>query len=494
MEITSLTFAGFVALVFLIYHFLPLRAQNFWLLLTSLLFYVAFEWQFAVILLILTLLNFTFGKGIAKSKRQGLLWIGIVLNAGALLVFKYADFYIPALTELLNNLGIQTQAGGLQILLPIGLSFYIVQAISYLLDVYRDRTPAEEDPLNFTLYFLYFPKLVSGPIERARDFLPKLREHRLVDNALLTSSLSLIVVGMVRKIVFADTLTVLIPEDAFTEPMNYPGQFLVVWLLTYAFALYNDFAGYTNIVRGVSGLLGIELSANFMRPYFARNFTEFWQRWHISLSEWLRDYVFFPSSRALIKLVPTRQHAINIILPPMMTMLVSGLWHGVSWHMLVWGGLHGLYQVIERLISLGRPVVPPDERPWWRQGLAMSLVFALAVVAWVPFRMELATAMDYVRGIVTPGNWVDPAFSLAWRNLFTKKRFWLWPEHGLPDPRPFFIILPALWLDFIQERRGELFFLKWKLGWRAVLLAVALLVILAASGADNQVPFEYQGF
>jgi D-alanyl-lipoteichoic acid acyltransferase DltB (MBOAT superfamily) len=494
MEITSLTFAGFVVLVFLVYHFLPLRAQNYWLLLTSLLFYIAFEWQFAVILLILTLLNFLLGKGIAKGKRQALLWVGIVLNAGALLVFKYADFYIPALTKLLHGLGIQTQAGGLSILLPIGLSFYIVQAISTLIDVYRDRIPAEEDPLNFTLYLMYFPKLVSGPIERARDFIPKLKEPRLVDNALLTRSLSLIVLGIVRKIVFADTLTVLIPEDAFTEPLNYPAQFLVAWLLTYAFALYNDFAGYTNIVRGVSGLLGIELSNNFLRPYFARNFTEFWKRWHISLSEWLRDYIFFPSSRALIKLIPNRQHAINLILPPMVTMLVSGLWHGVSWHMLVWGGLHGLYQVIERVVSLGRPVIPPDERPWWRQGLAMSLVFTLAVVAWVPFRMELATAFDFVKGIVSPSNWVDPAFTLAWRDLSTRKRFWLWPEHGLPDPRPFFILLPALWLDWMQERRDELFFLKWKRWGQAIILAIALLLILAASGADNQVPFVYQGF
>jgi hypothetical protein len=124
----------------------------------------------------------------------------------------------------------------------------------------------------------------------------------------------------------------------------------------------------------------------------------------------------------------------------------------------------------------------------------MSIVFALAVVAWVPFKMELGTAFDYIKGIITPGNWVDPAFTLGWRDLFTKKRFWLWPEHGLPDPRPFFVLLPALWLDFVQERRGELFFLKWKRWGQVILLALALLVILGASGADNQVPFVYQGF
>jgi D-alanyl-lipoteichoic acid acyltransferase DltB (MBOAT superfamily) len=494
MEITSLTFAGFVLLVFLLYHLFPARWKNAWLLIASLLFYIAFEWQFAVVILILTLLNFLLGKRIGKTESSGLLWAGIILNVAALLVFKYADFYLPAATNLLNGLGIQTEAGGLQILLPIGLSFYIVQAIAYLIDVQRKRIPPEEDPLIFTLALVYFPKLVSGPIERLREFIPKLKEPRQVDNALITSSFSLIVLGMVRKIVFADTLTVLIPEDAFTEPLNYPGQFLVVWLLTYAFALYNDFAGYTSIVRGVSGLFGIEISTNFMRPYFSRDFTEFWKRWHISLSEWLRDYIFFPATRYLLKLIPNRKHAINLILPPMITMLVSGLWHGVSWHMLVWGGLHGLYQVVERVISLWRPIVPPDKRPWWRQGLGMTVVFALSVAAWVPFKMEMEIAIAYVKGILGPSFWVDPAFTLAWRDLFTKKRFWLWPEYGLPDPRPFFVLLPALWLDWMQERRGELFFLKWKRWGQAFLLAIALLVILAASGADNQVPFVYQGF
>jgi alginate O-acetyltransferase complex protein AlgI len=494
MEITSLNFAAFVALVFIVYHLLPQRFQKTWLVLTSMGFYCTFAWQFAVILLVLTVLNYFIGKRLGGREQRGLLWVGIILNVAALLVFKYADFYLPAVTKMLNSLGVQTGAGGLQILLPIGLSFSVVQAMAYLIDVYRKRTEPEEDFIDFTLFFVYFPKLVSGPIERAREFIPKLKQPRVVDNELLTRSLSLIVLGMARKIVFADTLTALIPEDAFTAPLNYPGQFLLAWLLTYAFALYNDFAGYTNIVRGVSGLLGIEISRNFMRPYFARDFTEFWKRWHISLSEWLRDYIFFPTARSLMKVIPNRQSAINLIVPPMATMVVSGLWHGVSWHTLVWGGLHGLYQVVERVITLRRPVVPPDERPWWRQGLGMSIVFALAVVAWVPFKMELGVAVDYLKGIVTPSRWVDPAFTLAWRDLFTKKRFWLWPEHGLPDPRPFFVLIPALWLDFIQERRGEFFFLKWKQWGQVVLLALALLAILAASGADNQVPFVYQGF
>lgn len=497
MGITSLVFVGFVILVFGVYHFLPLRLQNYWLLITSLAFYITFSWQFAAIILILTLLNFLLGKRLEKSQglKPSLLWMGITLNVLALLGFKYSDFYIPALTRLLAGIGVQTGAGGLQIILPVGLSFYIVQAISYLIDVHRSRIPAEKDPLNFTLYLVYFPKLVSGPIERARTFIPKLTTPRTVDNALLTRSLSLILIGLVRKLVFADTLTSLFPDYLFREPKIYAGQLLVLWLLAYAFALYNDFAGYTSIIRGVSGLFGIELSSNFMRPYLARNFTEFWQRWHISLSEWLRDYIFFPTTRFLLKMVPNRRNAINLILPPMVTMLVSGLWHGVSWHMLMWGGLHGIYMVVERLFSLWRPTIPPDERPRWRQRLATSLVFFLAVIAWVPFRMEYWVAAEYLRGIFTPGNWKYPILWRVTQDFNRDMWFWRWPEYNLPDLRVLFVLVPACWLDWIQERnKNELFFLKWNNWGQAGLLALAILVILAISGADNQVPFVYQGF
>lgn len=495
MEITSLAFAGFVLLVFLVYHLLPHRAQNAWLLAASLVFYAAWDWRFALTLLALTLLNFLLGKRVGNAKSGGWLWTGMLLNVLVLAFFKYSDFFLPALERLMAGIGLQTSTGSLAILLPVGLSFVTVQAVAYLVDVRMGRMTPAADPLDFALFFLYFPKLVSGPIERARTFLPKLAEPRRVDNALLTRSAGLILLGLLRKVVVADALMMMLPEDVFSDPLAYPGQFLLVWLLAYAFALYNDFAGYTTIVRGVSGLFGIELARNFARPYFARNFTEFWQRWHISLSEWLRDYIFFPSARALMKLIPNRQHLVNLVLPPMVTMLVSGLWHGASWHMLLWGGLHGVYQVGERLISLRRPSLPPDQLPPWRQRLAAALVFSLTVLAWLPFRMELPAAADYLAGIFNPAHWSDAGFRAAASDLIRGRGFWSWPEYGIPDPRPFFLMLPSLWLDWRQEKLGdELFFLGWG-GWRkAALLALALLAILLAAGADGQVPFVYQGF
>ena len=206
------------------------------------------------------------------------------------MIFKAASFYLYRLTSLLEQTGIQPGLGGLQIIIPLGLSYYVLQNISYLVDVYRGQIPASTNRVDFSLYLAYFPKMVAGPIERARTFLPILARPRRVDNQALSRSLILILVGLVRKLLIGDLLFAHIPWEAFTgEPGVFSKIELIAWLTVYAFALYNDFAGYTLIVRGVSGFFGIELSPNFRAPYFSRNFTEFWNRWHITLSEWLRD-------------------------------------------------------------------------------------------------------------------------------------------------------------------------------------------------------------
>ena len=491
MQITSLAFAGFVLGVFALYHLLPGRGKQLWLLAASFIFYALWDWRFGLLLLALTLVNFRLGRRLASVTGRGWLWAGIGLNIAVLLVFKYHAFYLEGLSRLLGG----ADLGALTLLVPVGFSFYLVQVVSYLVDVRLKRIQPEEDWLLFTLYLFYFPRLLSGPIERARTFIPKLKQPSQVDNPLLVRSLWLVLLGLFRKLVVADSLMALAPADAFSQPSAYPAQHLLTWLLAYAFALYNDFAGYTSIVRGISGLLGIELSRNFLRPYFARDFTEFWKRWHISLSEWLRDYIFFPTTRSLLKMISNRQHVLNLVLPPMVTMLVSGLWHGLSWHMLVWGGLHGVYQVVERVLSLRRPARLAAQLPRWRQSAAVSLVFVLTVLAWLPFRMQLPAAWDYLLGIFSPANWADPALRKAASDLLHGKGFWAWPSYNLPDPRVFLVILPSLWLDWRQEKRQEeLFFLQWRPWLQAALLAALLIALLLVSGADQQVPFVYQGF
>ena len=482
MTPTSAAFAGFTLLVLAVYYALPRRGQNAWLLLASYVFIVTWAWQFAVVLCAITLVNYWLGRQLEKrpgrSQPRGWLWLGILFNVAAILHFKNVNFYAPELLALAARLAPgSAPSPALQFLLPLGVSYYTLQAISYLVDVSRGLLPASANLVDFSLYMAYFPKLVAGPIERARAFLPKLAQPRVVDNAQLARSLTLIVVGLARKIVLADTLLALIPNSAFLQAGRYSAPDIAVYLLGYGVALYNDFAGYTGLARGVSGLFGLELSPNFLQPYFARTFTEFWTRWHISLSQWLRDYIYFPLSRALARRFPNRQHAANLLLPPLVTLLVSAAWHATWLHrtLLLWGLLHAAYLIGERLLALRRPLPPPDRwrRRW--QWLGMLIVFSLTLLAWVPFR---------------EGSGV--ADTLAVWGRLVDVRGWM-----LPDWRLLIPVGLSVGLDWLQWRRqDETVFLAWPLLARAAALAlvVAGIVIVAGLSSTGSPPFVYQGF
>ena len=476
MTITSLIFVLFTAVALTVYYLLPRRHQNFWLLFVSYVFIVSWDWTFAVVLGIVTALNFLLALRlrINNQGQRGLLWLGIGFNVLTLIFFRAAVFFLPELEAALSSLGLSTRAGGLQILVPLGLSYYTLQTISYLVDVYRGQLKAESDFVNFALYLAYFPKLVAGPIERARTFLPKLAGPRTVDNRVIAESVMLIFVGLVRKLLIADTLTASFLSDVFELPAKYSPPELVFWLLIYAFALYNDFAGYTNIVRGISGFFGIELSPNFRAPYFSRTFTEFWQRWHITLSEWLRDYIYFPTSRALSRFKPGYRRLANLIVPPLITMLVSGLWHGFSLNMILWGGLHGSYLIVERIPTLWRPVVPTQDQPLWRQWLGVVVVFSLVILTWVPFRWELPAAFQFWEAL------------LNWSNIAIRYRRML-----LVLP----LLLGSLVLDFLQYRsEDEFIFLKWSPLAKAACMAMVLFWIFIVTAGNFEQPFIYQAF
>jgi D-alanyl-lipoteichoic acid acyltransferase DltB (MBOAT superfamily) len=476
MTLTSIQFVLFTVLALGVYYFLPWRFQNYWLLLISYTFVISWDWQFAIVLGVLTVVNFVLAQKlfINNQGQRRLLWLAIGFNVFVLICFRAASFFLPGLEALLGRLGIPTQAGGLQILIPLGLSYYVLQIISYLVDVYRGQLKAERNWVDFSLYLAYFPKLIAGPIERARSFLPKLAQPRVVDNPKIARSALLIFVGMVRKLLIADILTASILLDVFEIPAKYTPPELIGWLVIYAFALYNDFAGYTSIVRGVSGLFGIELSPNFRTPYFARSFAEFWNRWHITLSEWLRDYIYFPLSRALSRRNPGRGDLASLILPPMITMLVSGMWHGLSLHMFIWGGLHGLYQILERVSMWRRPMVPPQNQPIWKQSLSMVTVFTFVILAWIPFRWELPAAFDFWGAL------------LDWSSLAIRYR------------RVFFVIpflLGSLVIDLLQyHNEDEFIFLKWPRMAQAACMAFILLLIFMTTGRDFEQPFVYQAF
>jgi alginate O-acetyltransferase complex protein AlgI len=476
MQITSLTFALFVLGVVGIYYLLPRRAQNYWLLISSYVFHISWSIQFAFVLFVSTLVNFWLASRLRTglNRRRVFLGIGIGANLASLVIFRLSNFFLPEFTVYLQHLGMHTPGESLKFLVPLGLSFYVLQNISYLIDVYKKQMEACVDLVDFSLYLAYFPKLLAGPIERAKIFLSKLANPRTIDNLSLTKSLTLIFIGLARKIIIADTLASALPWDVFKFPANFSALELWFWLFVYAFSIYNDFAGYTNIVRGVSGLFGIELSVNFNYPYFSRNFSEFWNRWHISFSHWLRDYIYYPLSRVLRRKVEYRYHPANLIIPPMATMLFCGLWHGFSWHMLLWGGLHGAYLVGERIYHLARPGESIKSQSLKGQWITAGIVFIMVAIAWVPFNAEVPETIQYWLGL------------LRWNSLNLKySRAIL--------VLPFLLVIAGLdWI--LYNREGELTItgmprLVQASFWGGVMFAIYIL----SQPAQGNV-FVYQGF
>jgi D-alanyl-lipoteichoic acid acyltransferase DltB (MBOAT superfamily) len=472
MNIHSLKFFGFTLVVLLFYYLLPRKKQNLLLLFASYFFYITIAWYFALVLMVMTVANYIIGRKIETpiSSKKWLI-TGIILNLGVLFFFKYANFFVPEILSLISRIGISFQTRGLQILLPIGLSYYVLHGLSYLVDIYRKQIPASSNIVDFALYLAYFPKLTAGPIERAQTFLPKLAKQRVVDNELMSKSFSLLIVGLVRKVIIADTLLQAIPVKVFQNPLEFSFIQLIAWVGAYIFGLYNDFCGYTNIVRGISGFFGIELSRNFLNPFFSRSFSELWLRWHITLSFWIRDYIYFPISRALVRRNPKQSNPLNIILPPLSAMLASGLWHGPNSNFLVWGAVMAIYLIFERIFALWRPKGRAGKSSAWKEVLSMVMVPGLGSISAIFILMSIPTAFQFFQGVFTNTDWV------------------------LPNSRVFIVIIPALWIDYMQHRKkNELVFLSWSLVPRAIFLAMALLGIFLFSQSKIPTPFIYQGF
>ncbi|MDH3943992.1 MAG: hypothetical protein OEV06_07870, partial [Anaerolineae bacterium] len=314
-----------------------------------------------------------------------------------------------------------------------------------------------------------FPKLVSGPIERARIFLPQLSEARLVDDRIARRSVMLILVGLTRTAIFADILLIIMPFNLFSDPLQYGNLELVMWLFAFALVLYNQFAGYTNIVRGISGLFGIELSPNFAQPFFSKNFSDFWTRWHISLSQWLRDYVFLPSSRFFLRRNPSRRNVPNIIIPPMATMLISGLWHGARPNLLLWGAIMGSYMVAEQILNLFQRLDPSKKRAWWKTLFSSGVVLGLGLLAAIPFKLDILNSKIYLYGIIKAENWYIPP---------------LWPLA---------IFAAYLAFDYAQFRAGDEFvFLRAPRWSKAVGMAVVIIVMFVVDNLQAAyLPFTY---
>lgn len=453
----SPAFAAFVAVALFIHWVLPSRWRNAWLLAASYFFHALIAWQFVGILLLITVTCHLLARRLCQGEPRRRLWlsIGIGVNLGALFglrtLFPVTLFAEPFAV--------------------IGLSFYTLQAISYVADAASGTLRRPGTFTEVALYLAYFPKLLAGPIERAPRFLELLAQRRPVDDEVMARAFTLIAVGITRKLVIADPLRAMLPDAAFSSPEQLGSIALATALVGFVIALYNDFAGYTAVVRGISLLFGIELSPNFARPFFAIDFASFWNRWHITLSHWLRDYIYLPLSRALLRRRPSLWNVPNLILPPMVTMLASGLWHGPSMHMLMWGGVHGVFLFSERLIVLWRPRVPSQRTGVVSQIVRAILVFFLGTLAFAFFRMDVGVALVYMKQLLVA------------------------PWGPSPDLRFYAFVFGSFWLDGMQARHGdETTFFHWPRLARATLLAIAFILWFMMTRGQTPAPFIYRGF
>jgi D-alanyl-lipoteichoic acid acyltransferase DltB (MBOAT superfamily) len=396
----SLTFLIFLA-IFLVLYFASSGRGRLWIcLLGSYTFYGWWDYRFLALIVFSTLVDYWLGMLIDRSeepaKRKSAVILSCIVNLGFLGFFKYFNFFIDSFQHVADTMGLGTSLTTLDIILPVGISFYTFQSMSYTIDVYRRQLRMEPDLLRFATFIAFFPQLVAGPIVRARDFLPQLHaDHPFKWDNVITGT-GQVLAGYFKKVVVADGAA-LVVDRVFDQPGLHTSIGLSVGVFLYAFQIYCDFSGYSDIAIGLARVMGFEFPENFRTPYISKSFSEFWQRWHISLSSWLRDYLYIP-------LGGNRNGAFQTYRNLLITMLLGGLWHGADWKFVIWGGLHGLYLVVQRLIGgrwqrLRTALWIPN---WLNNWLLMAVVFTFTCVAWVFFRASSAyEAWDILGRIVS---------------------------------------------------------------------------------------------
>ena len=388
MLFNSLEFLVFFPLVTIIYFLLPHRFRWFHLLISSCVFYMAFIPVYIFILIFTIIIDYFAGKWIenaAGRKRKWLLSLSIVANVGVLAIFKYYNFGIDNMNAMLNQLHLNVnQIPHLGIILPIGLSFHTFQAMSYTIEVYRGKQKAEKHFGIYSLYVMFYPQLVAGPIERPQNLLHQFREPHKFDTARVVSGLRLMMWGMFKKIVIADRLAVFV-NQVYNDPNNFGGLPTIVATIFFAFQIYCDFSGYSDIAIGSARVMGFNLMQNFKTPYYSSTISEFWKRWHISLSTWFKDYLY-------ISLGGNRRSVPRWYFNLFIVFLISGLWHGASWNFVIWGALHGCFLIAGILTKPFREKTNQflrlTEWPKLMYAYDISLNFLLVTFAWIFFRAK----------------------------------------------------------------------------------------------------------
>ncbi|MBM4360163.1 MAG: MBOAT family protein [Deltaproteobacteria bacterium] len=473
MLFNSRTFLAFFAIVLPAYLALTgrRRAQNVLLLLASLVFYGFWDYRFLGLLALSSGVDFITAQKIRDTdsprRKKLFLVVSLVMNLAVLGFFKYANFFAASTVALLGFVGVTVPPLALSIALPVGISFYTFQAMSYCIDVYRGDLEPTRSPLDYALFIAFFPHLVAGPIQRPVVLLPQMAKDRTIAWSEVNAGLFLIVWGYLKKVVIADNMA-RIANPIFDGWQSQAGLDIVVGALAFTFQIYGDFSGYSDIARGLSKLMGFELLLNFRLPYFALNPTDFWLRWHVSLSTWLRDYLYIPLGGNRGSQLATYRNLF-------MTMLLGGLWHGAAWNFVLWGAYHGGLLVAYRLLDRD----PEHEDPWSgrfstaRILAKMLLMFAFTVVGWVIFRSRSA---GQAFGMLARMGFTT---SSATRDLF-----------GLFG----FFVTPLVAMQIWQYRAKDLLVLTRARPWLCGLAYGAMLVAILVFGVRDSVEFIYFQF
>ena len=405
MLFNSINFAIFLPIVFLLYWFVAknnLKFQNVLLLVASYYFYACWDFRFLFLLIFSTLLDYYSGIKIENStsekNRKFWFWLSIGINLGFLGVFKYYNFFVDSIQDVVSVFGHKIDMWTIKVILPVGISFYTFHGLSYVIDIYKKRIVAERNFINYAVFVCYFPLLVAGPIERATHLLPQIKKKRTFNYSQAVDGLRQILWGLFKKIVIADNCA----EYAnliFNSSDDYSGSTLIMGALFFTFQIYGDFSGYSDIALGTSRLFGMELLKNFNFPYFSRDIAEFWRRWHISLSSWFKDYLYIPLGGSVGGLKMKIRNTFIIF-------LVSGFWHGANWTFIVWGALNALYFLPSLLSKTNRnhmEIVAYNSRfPSVKEFLSILITFMLTVFAWIFFRANSLThAITYIKQIFT---------------------------------------------------------------------------------------------
>lgn len=489
MFFNSLDFAVFFPIVFILYWIVAknLTLRNLLILASSYIFYGWWDWRFLFLIIISSLVDFIIGQKLYKTenlkKRKGLLSISLLINLGFLVYFKYTNFFIDTFVDSFKLFGKDLEVSTLNIILPVGISFYTFQTLSYTIDIYRGQLKPTKDPLAFFSFVAFFPQLVAGPIERASHLLPQFYKTYKFNYDQVKSGLLLMAFGLFKKMVIADRVAILV-NQVYNNPSDYTGVDVIIATVFFAFQIYCDFSGYSDIAIGIARTMGFDLMKNFDSPYLSKSITEFWRRWHISLSTWFRDYVYIP-------LGGSRNGKNRTYFNLFAVFLISGLWHGAAMTFVVWGAIHGFIIVLEKAFNKQRKalfgVLKIQKNSFLHKIIFIPIIFIIVCFAWIFFRANSFSDATLLISSISLNNI---------GNLTNGKIY----DLGLPKSE-FLIAIIAVFLLVVFEWTHKRFNFQRKLKqqfiavrWIMYISIVFVLLIFGIYGGDQVSEFIYFQF